>query len=482
MAILLEIRQEMQSGRLFDKNWDGNTLEDAGSRLARDTSKLRVVEQAYDAVAPEYGQGVDPKTSELLDDFVSMLPADAPVLDAGTGTGRNLSWMAGRLAELGDARPLLGADLSGGMLSQAHERTGLKNLMKMDLVRIAFPGNFFAGVVCYTVIHLMSDEDLATALDEFWRVLVDGGVLFIYAKVADSRRLQQDDQVPGFVSPESSAGQLYAQRPVNRHDQDWLRSIFVSKGFRVLKEGSSQDGMGTGRAYFYLTPSNKADLMLLSAEYERLKSLGRPLPLREAHNIITLLGPEEEQVTLNFGTELAGKVALVAPKRAGSEYYIHTLADAEFNNAILIGYRKGDDRITLFEPSSSTVESVAIPKNRWFSPEMLKETRIVRTFENKVFSRYYDNPANRMALIKERLRLTAPAGGHAGAWEATRGASRVTYRSFRLLLPSMSKKKWVDRNFHYLRTGSSRGEEKIPTAILLGKSLADADALAASEA
>jgi predicted TPR repeat methyltransferase len=140
-----------------------------------DTAKLAEV---YDAWADEYDDSVgaagytNPAVVSAL--FARLMPdIEAPVLDAGCGTGL-IGWM---LALVG-YRDIAGIDLSPGMLRQAEARGCYRSLATATLGEpLALPDAGFAGVVAsgvFTVGHAP-----ASAFGEIARVLRPGGIFVV---------------------------------------------------------------------------------------------------------------------------------------------------------------------------------------------------------------------------------------------------------------------------------------------------------------
>ncbi len=146
-----------------------------------DDARHLVLERArlYDRAAPIFDQ-VGPQFfsrfgRRLID--LAHLPAEARVLDVGTGRGAVLLPAA---LEIATKRHVFGIDLSGPMLSETAaylDRTGIENvsLAQMDGEELAFAPSSFDALVCGFAIFWLPDLDRALA--EFWRVLRPGGTL-----------------------------------------------------------------------------------------------------------------------------------------------------------------------------------------------------------------------------------------------------------------------------------------------------------------
>ncbi|KOX95711.1 class I SAM-dependent methyltransferase [Halorubrum tropicale] len=122
--------------------------------------------EAYAADRNETGRG-----REVLADFLGALPASARVLDAGCGQGTPV------LSDLSASATATGLDVSRRQLELAADRVPDAALAQGDMVRLPFGDGAFDAVTAYhSLIHVPAEQHQAV-VDEFARVLVDGGRL-----------------------------------------------------------------------------------------------------------------------------------------------------------------------------------------------------------------------------------------------------------------------------------------------------------------
>lgn len=133
----------------------------------------------YDRVAAEYGQRFvheldhKPFDRALLDRLVERVRHLGPVGDIGCGPGH----VARYLSERGvDA---FGLDLSPAMVQVAqHYNPGLR-FLPGDMRALPAAAATWGGIVAfYSLIHI-PPENLGEVLDEFYRVLIPGGLLLV---------------------------------------------------------------------------------------------------------------------------------------------------------------------------------------------------------------------------------------------------------------------------------------------------------------
>ena len=112
-----------------------------------------------------------------IDDFMALLPSkDLPVLDAGCGFGRDTA----KFAEQGFKA--IGIDMSDGLLKRAKELYPDIEFHKMDVRKLDFDDSNISGIWCHATLLHLRNNDMQKALNEFKRVLILGGVVFISLK------------------------------------------------------------------------------------------------------------------------------------------------------------------------------------------------------------------------------------------------------------------------------------------------------------
>lgn len=125
------------------------------------------VHKTYEAISTEFDRT---RFSHWLSvkEFVSSLPSDAYVLDAGCGNGKNMT-----IRE--DIR-WLGCDTSESLLNICKQK-GL-TVVNANIKALPFPDNQFDAIICIAVIHhIYLEKDRLIAVNELIRVLKPGGSL-----------------------------------------------------------------------------------------------------------------------------------------------------------------------------------------------------------------------------------------------------------------------------------------------------------------
>lgn len=131
----------------------------------------------YNAMADEYAKKLNdyaPRPEQ--EKFVSLLPKNATILDAGCGPGRDCEYFVKQGFQV------VGVDLSDKLLDIAKQRVPKASFSKQDLRALIFPPNSFDGIwACASLLHLHRAE-VPQVLENFFHLLKPGGILFVMVK------------------------------------------------------------------------------------------------------------------------------------------------------------------------------------------------------------------------------------------------------------------------------------------------------------
>lgn len=192
------------------------------------------ISEHYDDLAEFWAHVVDtPARQQLLWGTLEgmLAPVDGHrVLDAGCGSGV----YAGALVERG--ADVVGVDVSEDMVEQAKKRVPEATFVQGDLSDSLdfLKDNSVDAVLCQHVFsHL---EELAIPLDEFARVLRDGGTLAVsthnpvhdYIVVRDEGYPNEDEKTPDSTVETATGGPRYAE--TERYDVHWEADGSVNRG------------------------------------------------------------------------------------------------------------------------------------------------------------------------------------------------------------------------------------------------------------
>ena len=138
----------------------------------------------YDKNSQFYAKSIQHYSSfEELNEFASLLPKKAKVLDAGCAAGRDAAELARRGIEP------IGIDLSSNLIKIAKKRYPSIKFVQGNFLKLPFKNSYFQGVWAHaSLLHLDSVKDVKKALSEFYRVLQKGGIIHVYVKAQTGRK------------------------------------------------------------------------------------------------------------------------------------------------------------------------------------------------------------------------------------------------------------------------------------------------------
>ena len=139
------------------------------------TEKEEIVRKGYDKIAKEYlaDRHIFDNKREL-EEFVSLLPRKAKVLDVGCGAAVPFIKF---LVEHGFS--VTGVDFSESQLKLARKNVPEANLIKQDVTRLGFKANSLDGLTSsYCIIHIPREKH-SSLFQSFHRILKPKGVMLI---------------------------------------------------------------------------------------------------------------------------------------------------------------------------------------------------------------------------------------------------------------------------------------------------------------
>jgi len=187
--------------------------------------------QSYNKTAQQYAQNVaNLQKTTYIEHFVSLLPANALVLDMACGSGRD----ARIFSEQGLS--VTGIDLSEEMLKIAAQTCPEAKFRLMDIRQINFNSQYFDGVwACAALLHIPKEE-IPSLISGVSRVLKKGGIFYIGVKEGDGERFIKDERYKGDIIKFYSyfkPGELEAI--LNERGFDMTESSGVTRNENYLK-------------------------------------------------------------------------------------------------------------------------------------------------------------------------------------------------------------------------------------------------------
>jgi len=178
----------------------------------------------YNKIAHTYSQCwlKNSGMENCLNKFINELPQRSNVIDIGCGVGRDVKYL------IEQGINTIGIDLSVEMLNEAKKIVPLAKFYEMDMRNIEFSENSFNGIwACASVLH-MPKFFISHILDEFYRILKKGGILFLS---------MQEGDVEEFHEPE---GRFFTY-----YKKDELTDILIQNKFDIFDVNSKESGKNT---------------------------------------------------------------------------------------------------------------------------------------------------------------------------------------------------------------------------------------------
>lgn len=205
--------------------------------------RMAAIRVSYDTVAGSYAEALSdelrrkPLDRALLTAFAEQVGGERRVWDIGCGPGHVTAFLAG----LG--LNAAGVDLSDAMIAQARKRhPGLEFSTGSMTALPATDGSRDGLVSFYSLIHMIDDADVRTALAEYRRVLAGEGLLLLAVHAGQEVRHSTE----WFGAEVDVSFRFF--------DPDWLSIELEQAGFAIEslthRQPYPQGEVPTQRAYF----------------------------------------------------------------------------------------------------------------------------------------------------------------------------------------------------------------------------------------
>lgn len=122
--------------------------------------------------------------------FLRRVPPGGPILDLGSGVGRDTDWFSQQ------GLSVVAVDLSEGMLRLTSERVPSAAVVQAEMTCLPFQNDCFAGAwVCASLVHLAAVQQ-PKALSEMYRTLQPGGAVAVSMKAGRSEGWVTGSKLP----------------------------------------------------------------------------------------------------------------------------------------------------------------------------------------------------------------------------------------------------------------------------------------------
>ena len=177
---------------MSEDNLKGPNGEDVRSSVSQDAA-VSSTDRFYEDHAVEYFSGTSgAQTQFVLDRFLSHLPANAAILDAGCGSGRDLKYFHSR------GHCALGIDASTALVQMAAQHSGAPcEVARIE--SISYEDRFDGIWACASLLHLPRDA-FRPALRCLNRALKRGGTLFMAVQEGQGEAILPDGRLYVYYS------------------------------------------------------------------------------------------------------------------------------------------------------------------------------------------------------------------------------------------------------------------------------------------
>ncbi len=124
---------------------------------------------------------------QLLPDFMNRLPSNALVLDAGCGAGEPITKI------LSERFNVVGVDVSRKQVEAARRILPACEFIWQDMTTLAYPNGHFDGIISYYAIQHVPREEHIGLIDNFYRMLKEGGYALLCFGTDDDQGTVIDD-------------------------------------------------------------------------------------------------------------------------------------------------------------------------------------------------------------------------------------------------------------------------------------------------
>ncbi len=194
--------------------------------------------QVYDKYAKVYAEYTFPKLMQFqLNQFISMLPKQAKVLDVGCGSGRDAHYFHDYGLDV------TAVDVSENMLKEAKSRVPDVVFKKMDMRKLTFPKESFDGIWIMATLSDVKKDEALTVLKEAARILKENGVLYVAVK-------EGKDEIIVNKPEYGNLPRFYAL-----YQQPELENLLQQAGFTITSSIVSNDSYNDWVEIFAKLPS-----------------------------------------------------------------------------------------------------------------------------------------------------------------------------------------------------------------------------------
>jgi len=157
----------------------------------------------------------------VIEHFCSLISGEN-ILDLGCGPGRDARIFVDK------GYTVTGINLSQELLQIAQANVPEATFLLMDMRDLSLPDHQFDGVWASASLLHLKKEDISVVLNNLYRVLKPGGVLYISVKEGNSEEIENDPRLGG------------GSRFFSYHTAQQMREYIENVGFHIIEINESE--------------------------------------------------------------------------------------------------------------------------------------------------------------------------------------------------------------------------------------------------
>lgn len=189
----------------------------------------------YEKNSPDYLKKLSKLINwDFIDQFISLLPPKAKILDAGCAGGRDSIIFHQK------GFKIIGIDLVKKFIDSAKKDYPDIEFIKADFRNLPFENNSFDGIwASCSLLHFEEKEDLDKSLLEFKRILKPDGIIFVLVKAQMGEK--QTDIVKDSLSGHNRFFRYYQKEQLEKDLEKYNFKILDSKKYNEKERGGKRN-------------------------------------------------------------------------------------------------------------------------------------------------------------------------------------------------------------------------------------------------
>lgn len=177
--------------------------------------------KGYEKYSKEYSIHTSDKLIQFqLNHFISLLPKNARILDAGCGSGRDSAYFSEEKLDV------TAIDAVSALLDEAKKNVKNVKFLVMDMKEMKFKSEF-DGIWCMSAFSDLEKKDADSVVKNFTNVLKNNGVLYISAREGEGEKVIEK----GFFNDLPRFYAFYSQKE--------LEELLIKNNLKILSSAIS---------------------------------------------------------------------------------------------------------------------------------------------------------------------------------------------------------------------------------------------------